>query len=282
MSPPQTQRLKIRIRDKRPPDVGSLLSLEVYARREAISNFIREFRVWQRPLTAFCERFLRPGDVAVDVGAHIGYFATVFANAVGAEGAVYAFEPDPDNFVILERNKALNRFGQMSCQPLAVSDRAATMPLYRSLSNMWGSSLHSKSMHSTHVTVEAAPLDQLLEVEQGPIRLIKIDVEGAELDVLRGMTELLARHATPPAIIMEFAPDQIEAADPGLGFILGFAARHGFDIRLFIGHEGPSVVPPRVEAETLLRLHKDFLKFGEAAELDLLLITPEVLRQWAG
>lgn len=274
------QFVQLRLRTKHRSEASRRLQLEVHSRGDAVSNFLREYGIWQRPITVFSSQFLQRGEVAIDVGAHIGYFATVFADAVGPEGAVFAFEPDPDNYQILDRNRSINGFNQIKCKELAVSDQAAELKLHKSTTNLWGSSLVKKPMHRSEVSVPSAPLDQLMDQEKRPIGLIKIDVEGAELSVLKGMMGLLRRQSVPPAVIMEFSSSQIEAADPGLHFILDFIYQFGFEVRPFISHEGPKVLPPRIEAETLVKIHRDFLGFGEAAELDLLLLVPEALRRW--
>ncbi len=272
--------VQLDIRARHLPGAGQRPALEVHARPEAVSNFLRAYGIWQRPITAFAHQFLEAGDVAVDVGAHIGYFATVFADAVGPDGAVFAFEPDPDNFRLLERNRSLNGFAQISCRQVAVSDRVTKSMLHKSAANLGGSSLVKSSLHRSEIPVRTAPLDQLLERETRPLDLIKIDVEGAELDVLKGMIGLLGRQSVPPAIVMEFSSGQLEAADPGLHFFRDFLSRFGFHVRPFIFQEAPGVLPPRIEVETLLKIHQDLLRFGEAGQLDILLLAPEALPNW--
>ncbi len=81
-------------------------------------------------------------------------------------------------------------------------------------------------------------------------------------------------------MILEFAPRQMEAVDPGLRAFSDLVSRFGFQVRPFISHEGAKLVPPRVDLDTLIRIHQDFLRFDEAAELDLLLVAPGALKRW--
>lgn len=277
-----TRRVELKLRDRRPAMKRARLSLQVHAGDEAVSNFLREYGIWQRSLAAFAGWFLRRGDVVVDVGAHIGYFAVAFANSVWPEGRVYAFEADPINFHLLERNRALNGFELIDCRAVAISERSGELGFHRSATKSWGGSLVAKPMHSERLTVPSLPLDEALAEEKRPVRLIKIDVEGGELRVLKGLEQLLRRPGPKPALIVEFSPPQIESEDPGMTWLLQFIARHGFEIRPFISHEAPSVVPPRIAPDTLARIYRDFLDQGATAELDLLLATPGSLGRAAG
>src|SRR5438094_750470 len=83
----------------------------------------------------FIESLVHPGDVAVDVGANIGYHTLIFARAVGERGRVFAYEPDPDNFRLLRRNVELNGYRNVRPFQAAVSDRSGTLTLYLSRDN---------------------------------------------------------------------------------------------------------------------------------------------------
>ena len=66
----------------------------------------------------------------IDIGANIGYFTLLFAKLVGDKGKVISFEPEPCNFLFLEKNIASNNFIRVNAQNLALSDKTATMDLY--------------------------------------------------------------------------------------------------------------------------------------------------------
>ena len=132
---------------------------------------------------------LQPGMTVVDVGAHVGFFASKAAKAVGPGGRVIALEPSYENLPFLRRNVARNGSGNVVVHSMAASSTTG-----RRAFNVAGSS-DSNGFYAhplTHTVetfeVDTVRLDDLLE---GPVDAVKIDVEGAELEVLDGMERLL-------------------------------------------------------------------------------------------
>ena len=106
MSPATTVPLNI-------PGLDVPLSLQVHGQRDkVISERLRREGVWEPYETHLVLNLLEPGGVFVDVGANLGYFSILAAACVGERGRVYAFEPDPDNFALLQANSETNGFGQ--------------------------------------------------------------------------------------------------------------------------------------------------------------------------
>lgn len=160
---------------------------------------------------------LNPGDVFLDVGAHIGHHTLLAAQAVGADGAVVAFEPDARNYALLEANVALNGYSQVSTFRRAVSDRNGELVI----SDVGDSHNHGHRV-TAHTTeelnrhgvvragslvdrVEAVALDAF-ELPVDRIDVVKMDIEGHEEFALLGMKKLLADHR--PVIVMEYRRDQ--------------------------------------------------------------------------
>jgi FkbM family methyltransferase len=160
------------------------------------------------------ERVVRKGMTIVDVGAHVGYYALLFARWVGPEGRVFAFEPEPDNYALLRRNIALNDVANILAFPKAVSDHRGTVRLFLSSQ---GNDRHSifqnprSVVHESSREVSAVSLDQFLADEGWPrVDLVKMDVEGAEPVVLEGMQETIRRF---PALklVAELAPEALRS-----------------------------------------------------------------------
>jgi FkbM family methyltransferase len=158
-----------------------------------------EFRV-QRELLSN----LQPGSVFYDVGAHIGIVSMFAALVVGAEGAVFAFEADPENARRIEEHVHRNKLNQIRLIPNAVWSSAGRLQFKRasaqSSRNQGAVSAESNPSTGSTVEVEAIALDDYAEVSRPPT-LIKIDVEGAEGEVLRGSERIFS--AFRPVLICE-------------------------------------------------------------------------------
>ena len=167
---------------------------------------------YEPEILRFAVSLLGAGDVAVDVGAHIGFFAMQFAQAVGPTGMVYAYEPLERNADLLERSIAESRFGsRVALARAAVSERAghATLRFARETLNTGGAFLGDRATGVDEslqaVTVPTISLDDA--ALRRPVRLVKMDVEGAEPLVVRGATRLLGEDR--PHIISEIHPEQL-------------------------------------------------------------------------
>lgn len=170
---------------------------------------------YERAEVAWARARLKAGDIAVDVGAHIGFFTMQMAVAVGPAGGVYAFEPLDANADLLERSIAENRFeGRVLCRRAAVGATAgtATLTFADETLNTGGAYLLPDATaplagNRTRI-VPLVALDQL-EMRR-PIALIKMDVEGAEPQVVRGAARILAEDR--PVILSELHRVQLERA----------------------------------------------------------------------
>jgi FkbM family methyltransferase len=163
----------------------------------------------------FVQRTLRRGDSAIDVGGHIGFFTMQMAAAVGAEGRVYAFEPLDANASLLERSIAENRFGdRVLFQRAAVGAAPGTATLTFPVETLNSGGAYLLRDGSAPLAgnqkkdVAVVALDAL-ELRR-PVRFIKMDVEGAEPQVLRGAARILAEDK--PVILSELHPTQLERA----------------------------------------------------------------------
>jgi FkbM family methyltransferase len=135
------------------------------------------------------ERVVSEGMTVWDVGAHIGFFATLAARLVGPEGRVYAFEPQPANRARLTSAVSLNRLEWVEVHSDAVADVVGVRKLYgHGSTSMWGL---GRREGVEAIEVACTTLDEL--AASPAFRhpdLVKIDAEGAEVDILRGSREL--------------------------------------------------------------------------------------------
>jgi FkbM family methyltransferase len=161
-------------------------------------------------MCALMDRALRRGATVVDVGANIGVVAAYAAHRVGPGGRVIAVEPAADNMQILAENVRRNGLTNVTALNLAAGRRRESRQFYLRGDVSAVNSLFPESCYAqvTEVaTVNVAPLDELVD---GVADLVKIDVEGAELDVLAGTPRLLAQPAVQ--LIVEWHPVLQQAA----------------------------------------------------------------------
>lgn len=146
------------------------------------------------------EAHLKPGDVFYDIGANVGFLSLLGAKLVGPKGHVYCFEPLPSILPLLARNLDQNGFSNYDIIEAAVSDRSGTASLATDRGEL--RAMLTPNMAST-IDVSLVTLDKL---DLPAAALIKIDVEGAETQVLRGMTRVMREHR--PALIIEIHDGQ--------------------------------------------------------------------------
>jgi FkbM family methyltransferase len=176
---------------------------------DLIQTYLWVFGVWEPDLTAFIRRRLRPGDAFVDVGAHVGYHVLLAAGCVGERGRVAAFEASPGTLRMLEENLALNRVGaRIRAINVVVSETAGTRPVFGGPAQNIGLTTTVAGRGLARLgEVAAAPLGDLLDPEERrAARLVKIDVEGAEDAVIRGMQGFLAGAGRDVEILVELSP----------------------------------------------------------------------------
>jgi FkbM family methyltransferase len=175
---------------------------------EILGQYVYYFGVWEPRITHWVERRLKTGDTFIDVGANTGYYSLLASRRVGNGGRVVAIEASPRTFMELNNNLNLNRVNNVRALNVAVSDHAGTVALYGGPSSHRGlTTLNPHQGLPFECEVPAAPLADLLRPEeiQGA-RLIKIDIEGAELEVARGMAPLLAQGRADLEILLETHP----------------------------------------------------------------------------
>ena len=190
----------------------------LFSSKDMIGRTLRLYGEWAELELARLLPLLRPGDVAIDVGAHVGSFAVPFARAVGPQGSVLAFEPQRFVHHMLCGNIALNAAPQLSAENLAAGDEArvimAPIPDYARSGNFGAWSLAGLARAPAAgrgQNVRMVKLDDHL-ARLDRCRLLKIDVEGLEDRVLAGAEGLIAR--TRPFVHLELnRPDCAPAID---------------------------------------------------------------------
>lgn len=181
-------------------------------------------------VTDAMRRLLKPGDVFFDVGANVGYLSAIAAGIVGIRGQVHAFEPVPKYFARLRRLAELNPAHAIFVNACAAGETDETRTIY--LTREAGQNTLVPTYKDTvEITggqkIQVIRLDSYIEEEGiGRVALIKIDVEGYEFHVLRGLERCFRRARHLPPVICEIAP----RAYPLIGSTLSELARYMDDL----------------------------------------------------
>lgn len=214
------------------PSVTMLLDPEDYVSAEIIRTGEWEPESWNA-----IAKHLPAGGVFVDVGAHIGYYSLKAAPVVGAGGHVIAVEPNPPTIRELEDNiRASGASAIISVQPVACSDAEATLDLFAGPRGNTGQTSLSKTNASqtgkdvATYHVRARPLDDIIR-DTGVSRVdaVKIDVEGAEMLVLKGSVRTLARYH--PMVIVELIDAQLRSMGSSEAGVRAFMQAQGYAAR---------------------------------------------------
>ena len=173
------------------------------------------------------KQYVRPGMIVVDVGANIGYHSIFLATLVGQNGRVYAIEPGRDNFAYLKKNVQFSTMENIKVFPCAagVERRQREFHLHRR------STLHS--FHASIGSYETVEVQEVLldEVVNEPVDFVKIDVEGAEIEVLTGMNQML-RSNQEIQLLVEWNPGALASAGYSAKTLPEFLMTQGFELSL--------------------------------------------------
>lgn len=177
-------------------------------------------------------RFARPGSIAIDGGAFIGYFTLHLARAVGSGGQVHSFEPDPRVAPRLREHVALNRLGHVRVVERALLDRSG-LELDLRLPDQLGFGTvaegHLAGVRRRAPVRSIALDDYVLELGLDPrqISFIKLDVEGVERAALEGMEKTL--DSSEAAVLVEVIPERMRRLGQSLSELIGFMAARGYE-----------------------------------------------------
>ena len=197
-------------------DSEDSLRLSVYGQFEAFE-------------TEVIKKEIKEGDVVLDIGANIGYYALIFAKLVGPKGKVFAFEPDPENFALLNKNIKINEYKNVVLINKAVSNEVGEIKLYLNEYNKANHQIYPSKNHRKSILIQTTRLDDFFKDYKGKIDFVKIDIEGAEYLAIQGMSNLLNKNKNIK-IITEFYPCWLENFNVKSEEYLKLLSKHGFKL----------------------------------------------------
>lgn len=205
-----------------------------------VSHTILETGLWEPTSWEAVQEHLAPGNTFVDVGAHIGYYSLKAAPLVGPNGHVIAIEPNPNTLPRLRDNLQASGASVVRVEPFACADVDAMLDLFASSHSNTGETSLSQANASQDgaptatYRVRARPLDDILrEAGVSHVNAVKIDVEGAEMMVLKGAQKTLDRDH--PMLLVEVVDKQLQAMGSSAAEVQQFLSAHGYRARRSFG-----------------------------------------------
>jgi len=204
---------------------------------------------WEPEEYAALDRHVKPGMTVFDVGAHDGLYTLALAKRVGAHGRVVSFEPSPDTFEVLRTNVANNGFSdRVRTENCLVGDREAEVDFHwvadesSPLNSAATGVEHLASAEARTIRRPMITLDAFCAREGITPNLIKMDIEGFELNLLRGAQETL--RSASPILFMELHPVSLNNLGQSVDELSEFLKGLGYSIGSVTGGPLPTVPDP--------------------------------------
>jgi FkbM family methyltransferase len=203
---------------------GALLQSADLAQLHYVRELVEDRR--ERTFVELLRMDIPAGGVVLEGGAHLGYITVHAARAAGPSGRVIVFEPNLSVHTVLRANLEANGVEErVSILPLALGEQAGTARLYLSGD--------TSSLFGDHEAVAAVDVDVVRadDAVDGPVDVVKLDVEGAEVAALRGMEGLLRQEQAPRALFIECHPELLHRAGSSRDELLDWLRAAGYDVQ---------------------------------------------------
>ncbi|WP_322984409.1 FkbM family methyltransferase [Streptomyces sp. S584] len=212
---------------------------------DVIQRYQYLFGEWEPNLSAFLRDRLQPGDTFIDVGAHRGAFSFLASRAVGSQGHVVAIEPSPQFHDDLTAAVAANHRTNIRAVRSAASDTHGTLTLYLEDPANLGhtTAIRPRSVHAAFEALTAPLTDLVSQAELATTRIIKIDVEGAEAAVIRGLLPVLPRLPDGAELVVEVTPKLLTKQGESTIGIVNTLREHGFHVYTLTNDYDPATYP---------------------------------------
>lgn len=205
--------------------------------------------------TKILKTIIKPGDVVIDIGAYVdGWYTLLAAKLAGNKGHVFAFEPHPIYFQRLKENVQLNQFTNVTLERLGIFNKNGSSTFYEA---QFGSSIIKSQVVAMtkikpkEITIQTTTLDAYIKSKNiRHVSLIKIDVEGAEMSVIKGGNRLL-QSKNAPDLVVEVFDIQLRRGGSSEAKLLSYLKRLGYIPYMFTAN---GLSPYKQEQHSTLNL----------------------------
>jgi len=192
------------------------------------------------------KKHIKKGSVVLDIGSNIGYYAKILSKQVGSDGLVYCFEPDTINFNYL--NKAVRGYQNIIINNKAVGPKTEKLKIYTSKELNVDHRTYKPEEYERETEIDAVSIDDYLKnINQDEIHFIKIDIQGFEMQAMKGMEQTL-KNNPKIKIISEFWPYGLKAAGSSVTEYFNYLSQLGFQIELLQKNSLTAITLPEVKS----------------------------------
>ena len=203
------------------PGLNEALRLNIHQGQDSgVSADIREKRIWEPYETELIVNNLSSGDVFLDIGANIGYYTVIASCIVGDKGKVIAYEPDPDNYSLLEENIKLNLRYNIKAFQAALSDTDGRGYLYLNPENRGDHQLYDAGEERHKVEIDIFNAADHLSNITSKVDFIKLDTQGSEFKIVSRLSDLISANSAQIKLIIELWPYGLRKAGSSGGDLL--------------------------------------------------------------
>ncbi len=175
-------------------------------------------------------KHIKKGSIVLDIGSNIGYYAKILSKQVGSEGLVYCFEPDKTNFNYLK--KAVHDNANVIINNQAVGSKTEKLKIYTSKELNVDHRTYKPEEYESEIEIDAISIDDYLKnINQTEVHFIKIDIQGFEMQAIKGMEQTL-KNNSKIKIISEFWPYGLKAAGSSVTEYFNYLINLGFQVEL--------------------------------------------------
>ena len=189
------------------------------------------FKIYEPNQTEIVKKYVRKGDIVIDIGAHVGYYTLLMAQLVGKNGKVYSFEPDPVNFQLLKKSVEINGFENVVLIQKAVSNITDKVKLFLGDDDSAINRIYDAKLGDAKesIDVDSVTIDEYFKENDELINFIKLDSEGSEVKIINGMKQFLSRNKKL-VMMTEFFPFLIKKSGDEPNHYLKSLEKSGFSL----------------------------------------------------
>jgi FkbM family methyltransferase len=223
----------------------NIRSFPFYVHKEGdnhVSKTLLEDGIWESYETQLFLACLQKGHKVLDIGANIGYYSVLAGLYLNGSGQVLAYEPNPENFALLDKNIKVNHCSNVQSFQLALSTQDENGFLYLSDDNFGDHQIYDNQENRSTQAIALVNGDAHTLKHFSSVNLIKIDTQGAEWHVLQGLRTLINNSLASLQMILEFSPNSLRLAGSEPDALLEYIFSLNLPITM-IDHIGHQLVP---------------------------------------